>query len=208
MTRQLQRHASVSGHVGGAPPGQWLAIGAVQWPMRATADANDPKQATGPSNEWSARRAPWGSAWASLAWASRLWPWWSELSARLWGHRVRGRRRVGVVCTFVSTQNADRVEAQCPATAILPGGQITIQGVIVNRSLNFTLPITGGLGSLSGRRGTSGLARCLHADPAPGRADLPPGGLTASVASGAALRAGPGVVGSHLGCDVAVVGAD
>jgi hypothetical protein len=50
--------------------------------------------------------------------------------------------RVGVVCTFVSTANADRVEAQCPATAILPGGQITIQGVIVNRALNFTLPIT------------------------------------------------------------------
>jgi len=54
--------------------------------------------------------------------------------------------RVGVVCTFVSTQNADRVEAQCPGTAILPGGQITVQGVIVNRSLNFTLPITGGSG--------------------------------------------------------------
>jgi len=54
--------------------------------------------------------------------------------------------RVGVVCTFVSTQNADRVEAQCPGTATLPGGQIAVQGVIVNRSLNFTLPITGGSG--------------------------------------------------------------
>jgi hypothetical protein len=54
--------------------------------------------------------------------------------------------RVGVVCTFVSTQNADRVEAQCPATATLPDGQITIQGVIVNRALNWTLPITGGSG--------------------------------------------------------------
>jgi hypothetical protein len=54
--------------------------------------------------------------------------------------------RVGVVCTFVSTANPDRVEAQCPGTAILPGGQITIQGTIVNRALNFTLPITGGSG--------------------------------------------------------------
>jgi hypothetical protein len=61
--------------------------------------------------------------------------------------------RVGVVCTFVSTQNADRVEAQCPATATLPGGQITIQGVIVNRSLNFTLPITGGSGRYQGAGG-------------------------------------------------------
>ena len=54
--------------------------------------------------------------------------------------------RVGVVCTFVSVQNANRVEAQCLGTATLPGGQITVQGVIVNRSLNFTLPITGGSG--------------------------------------------------------------
>jgi hypothetical protein len=54
--------------------------------------------------------------------------------------------RIGVVCTFVSTANADRVEAQCPTTSILPGGQITTQGTIVNRSLNFTLPITGGSG--------------------------------------------------------------
>jgi hypothetical protein len=61
--------------------------------------------------------------------------------------------RVGVVCTFVSTQNADRVEAQCPGTAILPGGQITIQGTIVNRSLNFTLPITGGSGRYDRARG-------------------------------------------------------
>ena len=61
--------------------------------------------------------------------------------------------RVGVVCTFVSTANADRVEAQCPATATLPGGQITIQGVIVNRSLNWTLPITGGSGRYDRARG-------------------------------------------------------
>jgi hypothetical protein len=61
--------------------------------------------------------------------------------------------RVGVVCTFVSTANADRVEAQCPATATLPGGQIAVQGVIVNRSLNFTLPITGGSGRYQGAGG-------------------------------------------------------
>jgi hypothetical protein len=61
--------------------------------------------------------------------------------------------RVGVVCTFVSTANADRVEAQCPATAILPGGQITVQGVIFNRSLNWTLPITGGSGRYDRARG-------------------------------------------------------
>jgi hypothetical protein len=61
--------------------------------------------------------------------------------------------RVGVVCTFVSTQNADRVEAQCPATATLPGGQITTQGTIVNRSLNFTLPLTGGSGRYDRARG-------------------------------------------------------
>src|SRR4030095_16339034 len=42
--------------------------------------------------------------------------------------------RVGVVCTFVSTANAARVEAQCPTTSILPGGQVTTQGTIVNRS--------------------------------------------------------------------------
>jgi hypothetical protein len=61
--------------------------------------------------------------------------------------------RVGVVCSFVSTQNVDRVEAQCPATATLPDGQITIQGVIVNRALNWTLPITGGSGRYDRARG-------------------------------------------------------
>jgi hypothetical protein len=58
--------------------------------------------------------------------------------------------RIGVVCSFVSTANPDRVEAQCPTTSILPGGQITTQGTIVNRSLNFTLPITGGSGRYLG----------------------------------------------------------
>jgi hypothetical protein len=61
--------------------------------------------------------------------------------------------RIGVVCTFVSTANAAHVEAQCPATATLPQGQITTQGVIVNRSLNFTLPITGGSGAYDKVRG-------------------------------------------------------
>jgi hypothetical protein len=61
--------------------------------------------------------------------------------------------RIGVVCTFVSTANAARVEAQCPTTSILPGGQITTQGTIINRSLNFTLPITGGSGRYLGASG-------------------------------------------------------
>jgi hypothetical protein len=72
------------------------------------------------------------------------------------GNLVRNGKqvgRVGVVCTFVSTQNPDKVEAQCPATATLPGGQITIQGVIVNRALNWTLPITGGSGQYDRARG-------------------------------------------------------
>jgi Allene oxide cyclase barrel like domain len=61
--------------------------------------------------------------------------------------------RIGVICTFVSTANQERVEAQCPTTSILPGGQITTQGTIVNRSLNFTLPITGGSGRYQGAGG-------------------------------------------------------
>jgi hypothetical protein len=61
--------------------------------------------------------------------------------------------RIGVVCTFVSTANQARFEAQCPTTSILPGGQITTQGTIVNRSLNFTLPITGGSGRYQGAGG-------------------------------------------------------
>src|SRR4029450_11052771 len=64
--------------------------------------------------------------------------------------------RIGVVCTFVSTAYAARVEAQCPTTSILPGGQITTQGTIVNRSLNFTLPITGGSGRYLGGSGQAG----------------------------------------------------
>jgi hypothetical protein len=55
--------------------------------------------------------------------------------------------RASVICTFVLA-TATREEAQCPGTAVLPGGQITVGGVIVNRSVNFTLPITGGSGGL------------------------------------------------------------
>ena len=73
------------------------------------------------------------------------------------GHLTRrdGTRvgRDGAVCTFVSTANPERVEAQCPTTATLPGGQITTQGVVVNRSLNVTLPITGGSGQFQGAGG-------------------------------------------------------
>ena len=61
--------------------------------------------------------------------------------------------RYSAVCTFVSTANRERVEAQCPTTATLPGGQITTQGVVVNRSLNVTLPITGGSGQFQGAGG-------------------------------------------------------
>ena len=61
--------------------------------------------------------------------------------------------RYGVVCTFVSAANPEQVEAQCPATATLPEGQITVQGVVVNRSLNVTLPITGGSGQFQGADG-------------------------------------------------------
>ena len=61
--------------------------------------------------------------------------------------------RVGLVCSFVSTATPDRVEAQCPGTAILPGGQIAVSGVIVNEALDFTLPITGGSGRYEGADG-------------------------------------------------------
>ncbi len=42
---------------------------------------------------------------------------------------------------------------RCATTSILPDGQITTQGTIVNRSLNFTLPITGGSGRYQGADG-------------------------------------------------------
>ena len=61
--------------------------------------------------------------------------------------------RYGLVCTFVSAANPAHVEAQCPTTATLPGGQITTQGIVVNRALNTTLPITGGSGQFQGAGG-------------------------------------------------------
>jgi hypothetical protein len=71
------------------------------------------------------------------------------------GPLLRGGEQVGrasVICTFVFV-TADREEAQCPGTAELPGGQITVGGVIVNRALSFTLPITGGSGQYQGASG-------------------------------------------------------
>jgi hypothetical protein len=60
--------------------------------------------------------------------------------------------RTGIVCTFTSAARAKRVEAQCPGTATLPGGQITFQGLVVNRNLRV-LPITGGSGQYQGAAG-------------------------------------------------------
>jgi hypothetical protein len=60
--------------------------------------------------------------------------------------------RAAVICTFVLV-TAAREEAQCPGTAELPGGQITVGGVIVNQALSFTLPITGGSGAFQGAGG-------------------------------------------------------
>jgi len=71
------------------------------------------------------------------------------------GPLLRDGKQVGradVICTFVLT-TATREEAQCPGTAELPGGQITVGGVIVNRSLTFTLPITGGSGEFQEAEG-------------------------------------------------------
>jgi Allene oxide cyclase barrel like domain len=68
--------------------------------------------------------------------------------------RQAGERvgRVGVVCTFTSAADPSMVQAQCPATADLPGGQITLQGLVTNRDLRV-LPITGGSGRYQGAEG-------------------------------------------------------
>lgn len=60
--------------------------------------------------------------------------------------------RIGVVCTFTSAARPNMVEAQCPGTATLPGGQITVQGLVFNRDLRV-LPITGGSGQYQGADG-------------------------------------------------------
>jgi hypothetical protein len=68
--------------------------------------------------------------------------------------RQAGERvgRVGVVCTFTSVADPSMVQAQCPATAELPAGQITLQGLVTNRELRV-LPITGGSGRYQGAEG-------------------------------------------------------
>jgi len=68
--------------------------------------------------------------------------------------RRSGQRvgRLGIVCTFTSTARANRVEAHCPGTATLPEGQITVQGLVVNRNLRV-LPVTGGSGQYQGADG-------------------------------------------------------
>ena len=68
--------------------------------------------------------------------------------------RQGGQRvgRVGVVCTFTSAANPNSVQAQCPATADLAGGQITLQGLVTNRDLKV-LSITGGSGRYAGATG-------------------------------------------------------
>lgn len=56
----------------------------------------------------------------------------------------------GAVCTFTS---ARREEAQCAATVKLPGGQISVQGLVPSRAV-FTIPITGGTGAFEAAGGT------------------------------------------------------
>lgn len=58
--------------------------------------------------------------------------------------------RLGVVCTFVGVE---REEAQCVATAHLPGGQIAVQGLLAGGPTKFVFPITGGSGKYEGAEG-------------------------------------------------------
>ena len=65
--------------------------------------------------------------------------------------------RTGVVCSFVSTANPDRVEAQCPTTSIFPGGhhpRYDRQPVAELHPADHRR-----LRPLPGRRRTGGLAR-------------------------------------------------
>ena len=57
----------------------------------------------------------------------------------------------GVVCTLTSV---DRGEVQCVGTARLPGGQITIQGLLAGEPEVFSFAITGGTGHYEGADGT------------------------------------------------------
>ena len=67
---------------------------------------------------------------------------------------MRGERvgRLHVVCTL-TVARGPRSIAQCVATARLPGGQITVQGVS-SEARRFTVPITGGSGRYRAARGT------------------------------------------------------
>lgn len=56
----------------------------------------------------------------------------------------------GVVCTVTSLE---REEVQCVGTAWLPGGQITVQGLLGGES-TFSIAITGGTGHYEGAEGT------------------------------------------------------
>jgi hypothetical protein len=58
---------------------------------------------------------------------------------------------VGVVCTITSVR---REEAQCVGTAKLPGGQISLQGLVRGEGDVFPLPITGGTGAFDAAGGT------------------------------------------------------
>jgi hypothetical protein len=57
----------------------------------------------------------------------------------------------GVVCTVTSVA---REESQCVGTASLPGGEITIQGLLAGEPEVFSFPITGGSGRYEGAEGT------------------------------------------------------
>jgi hypothetical protein len=67
---------------------------------------------------------------------------------------TRSGQRVGhtgVVCTITSTK---REESQCVGTAVLPGGQITVQGLEAGERPRFEFPITGGTGAYEDAGGT------------------------------------------------------
>jgi hypothetical protein len=55
----------------------------------------------------------------------------------------------GVVCTFTSVR---REESQCAGTVKLPGGQISVQGLVPGERV-FTIPITGGTGAFEAAGG-------------------------------------------------------
>jgi hypothetical protein len=92
----------------------------------------------------------------------------------------------GGVCTVTSVA---RAEAQCLATYVLPGGQISGQALIVlGDPAPYLVAVTGGSGKFKGVEGE------IHVDPVSetqprGGPDLPPDGLS-SPATGRPGRAG------------------